>query len=175
MSDITQRLCAEFRAAIFNLDAFIRGGMVVTDPYDLYPTEIYHVLAGPGNVGRLLDEIDALREHLKAADAECAANFIRAREWAERAGAMEGERDAAQQLAADRLVQMEVDRRQALVWRDDAAKWQSLYRRAINEANGLTNYLDDRPALHRAERNLAAIEAEARAAIAAARAAEVTK
>lgn len=41
--------------------------------------------------------------------------------------------------------------------------WRELYRRAINEANGLTNYVEDRPELRRAERNLAAIEAEARA------------
>lgn len=44
-----------------------------------------------------------------------------------------------------------------------AARWEALYRRAINEANGLTNYVEDRPELRRAERNLAAIEAEARA------------
>ena len=40
--------------------------------------------------------------------------------------------------------------------------WRKLYRRAVNEANGLTNYVDDRPELRRAERNLTAIEAEAR-------------
>lgn len=45
----------------------------------------------------------------------------------------------------------------------EAPKWQALYRRAINEANGLTNYVEDRPELRRAERNLEAIEAEARA------------
>lgn len=43
------------------------------------------------------------------------------------------------------------------------AGWRGLYRRAINEANGLTNYVEDRPELRRAERNLTAIEAEARA------------
>lgn len=41
-------------------------------------------------------------------------------------------------------------------------QWRSLYRRAVNEANGLTNYVEDRPELRRAERNLTAIEAEAR-------------
>lgn len=40
--------------------------------------------------------------------------------------------------------------------------WCSLYRRAVNEANGLTNYVEDRPELRRAERNLTAIELEAR-------------
>ena len=49
----------------------------------------------------------------------------------------------------------------------DADRWQGLYRRAINEANGLTNYTEDRPELRRAEKNLTAIEAEARALMAA--------
>ncbi len=48
--------------------------------------------------------------------------------------------------------------------RRDAERWRALYRRAINEANELTNYVEDRPYLLRcAERELAAIEAEARA------------
>lgn len=45
------------------------------------------------------------------------------------------------------------------------ALWRALYRRAINEANGLTNYVEERPELRRAERNLTAIEADARAAL----------
>ena len=45
--------------------------------------------------------------------------------------------------------------------------WHKLYRRAINEANGLTNYVEDRPELRGAERRLAAIEAEARTLAAA--------
>ena len=45
----------------------------------------------------------------------------------------------------------------------DAERWRALYRRAVNEANGLTNYVEDRPELRSAERKLAAIEAEARA------------
>lgn len=49
----------------------------------------------------------------------------------------------------------------------DAAQWHALYRRAVNEANGLTNYVDDRPELRRAERNLTAIAADARAAMSA--------
>lgn len=53
--------------------------------------------------------------------------------------------------------------------RQRAEAWQALYRRAINEANGLTNYVEDRPELRDAERRIAAIEAEARAAIDAAR------
>jgi hypothetical protein len=44
----------------------------------------------------------------------------------------------------------------------DAAWWHALYRRAINEANGLTNYVEDRPELHSAEKRIAAIEADAR-------------
>ena len=52
--------------------------------------------------------------------------------------------------------------------RADAERWKSLYRRAINEANDLTNYADDRPELTHAERRLSKIEAEARAAIDAA-------
>ena len=61
----------------------------------------------------------------------------------------------------------EVDRltaeRDAL--RADAERWRNLYRRAVNEANGLTNYVEDRPELRRAERNLTAIESEASAAL----------
>lgn len=44
--------------------------------------------------------------------------------------------------------------------------WRDLYRRAINEANGLTNYVEDRPELRSAERRLAKIEEDARAALA---------
>lgn len=49
------------------------------------------------------------------------------------------------------------------VARERATQWRSLYLRAVNEANGLTNYVEDRPELRRAERNLTAIEAAARA------------
>lgn len=45
--------------------------------------------------------------------------------------------------------------------------WQALYRRAINEANGLTNYVEDRPELRSAEKRIARIEEEARALAAA--------
>lgn len=48
-----------------------------------------------------------------------------------------------------------------------SAAWRDLYRRAINEANGLTNYVEDRPELRSAERRLAKIEEEARALLAA--------
>lgn len=44
-----------------------------------------------------------------------------------------------------------------------SAAWESLYRRAVNQANGLTNYVEDRPELRHAERRLTEIEAEARA------------
>jgi hypothetical protein len=48
-----------------------------------------------------------------------------------------------------------------------AELWCGLYKRAINEANGLTNYVEDRPELRSAERKLEAIQTEARAAMAA--------
>lgn len=41
--------------------------------------------------------------------------------------------------------------------------WKKLYVRAINVANGLTNYVEDRPGLSDAEKEIAAIEVEARA------------
>lgn len=44
-------------------------------------------------------------------------------------------------------------------------RWIALYRRAVNEANGLTNYVEDRPELRSAEKKLTVIEAEARAAL----------
>ena len=47
--------------------------------------------------------------------------------------------------------------------RADSERWRRLYRRAINEANGLTNYVEERPELRRAERQLEAIQLEARA------------
>lgn len=46
--------------------------------------------------------------------------------------------------------------------RADAERWKALYRRAINEANGLTNYVEDRPELYSAEKRIAAIENAAR-------------
>lgn len=47
--------------------------------------------------------------------------------------------------------------------RVQAASWRRLYRRAINAANGLTNYVEDRPELRRIERELEAMERDARA------------
>lgn len=44
-----------------------------------------------------------------------------------------------------------------------ADPWRSLYQRAINEANGLTNYVEDRPELRSAERRISKIEDDARA------------
>lgn len=43
-----------------------------------------------------------------------------------------------------------------------AAAWKALYQRAINEANGLTNFVEECGSTRRAERNLEAIEADAR-------------
>ena len=62
--------------------------------------------------------------------------------------------------AADTITRITAERDAAL---RDAERWRALYRRAVNEANGLTNYVEDRPELRSAERKLAAIEAEARA------------
>lgn len=45
------------------------------------------------------------------------------------------------------------------------ALWQSLYRRALSEANGLTNYVEDRPELYSAEKRLKRIVEDARAAL----------
>ena len=70
---------------------------------------------------------------------------------------------AAPMYSAD---QMRAYARQALAQPADI-EWRKLYRRAINEANGLTNYVEDRPALRGAERRLTAIEAEARTLAAA--------
>ncbi len=58
-------------------------------------------------------------------------------------------------VLAERQAAQEVER--------DAARWRELYRRAVNEANGLTNYVEDRPELRSAERRLDAIQQEARA------------
>ena len=88
---------------------------------------------------RRLAAVEAERDKFAS---ESAQHFIRGREWAERAGQMEAERDAL---------------------RADAERWRRLYRRAINEANGLTNYVEERPELRRAERQLEAIQLEARA------------
>lgn len=49
--------------------------------------------------------------------------------------------------------------------RKRAETWELLYMRAINEANDLTNYVEDRPELSKIERKLVAIEAAARAAL----------
>ena len=49
--------------------------------------------------------------------------------------------------------------------RNSAKRWEKLYRRALSEANGLTNYVEDRPGLRSAERRIAALQDEARAAL----------
>lgn len=51
----------------------------------------------------------------------------------------------------------------------DVEQWKDLYRRAVNEANGLTNYVEDRPELRGAEKRLTLIQAQARQAIDAAK------
>lgn len=71
------------------------------------------------------------------------------------------QRDAAYIAAANpaRIARI-LDAAEAAI--EDAERWRNLYRRAVNEANGLTNYVEDRPELRHAERKLSAIEAEAR-------------
>lgn len=63
--------------------------------------------------------------------------------------------DAAEEIAA---LKAENERLRA-----DAERWKGLYRRALNAANGLTNYVEDRPELRRIERELEAVENAARA------------
>lgn len=43
--------------------------------------------------------------------------------------------------------------------------WQSLFRQAVSVANGLTNYVGDRPGLHDAERSLERLEQQAQQAL----------
>lgn len=43
--------------------------------------------------------------------------------------------------------------------------WQSLFRQAVNVAGGLTNYVDDRPGLHHAERRITLLEQQAKQAL----------
>jgi hypothetical protein len=76
----------------------------------------------------------------------------------------------AKEVVEDRArLAAEVDRLNTAleVARVDAEQWRRLYRSAINEANGLTNYVEDRPELRKAEKILAAIEIDARALSAA--------
>ncbi len=88
---------------------------------------------------RRLAAVEAERDDLKLA----LAHTVRlVQDWTQSAYAMEAERDAL---------------------RADSERWRSLYARAINEANGLTNYVEDRPELRRAEKQLEAIQREARA------------
>jgi hypothetical protein len=49
--------------------------------------------------------------------------------------------------------------------RAEVERWKGLYRRALNAANWLTNYVEDRPELRRIERELEKITGDARAAI----------
>lgn len=96
-------------------------------------------LAGYRELGRKCAELEAERDDLKLA----LAHTVRlVQDWTQSAYAMEAERDAL---------------------RADSERWRSLYARAINEANGLTNYVEDRPELRRAEKQLEAIQREARA------------
>lgn len=88
---------------------------------------------------RRLSAVEAERDELKLAFAH-AVRLVQ--DWKQSVYTTEAERDAL---------------------RADAERWRSLYRRAINEANGLTNYVEDRPELRRAEKQLEAIQREARA------------
>lgn len=81
------------------------------------------------------DELDRLTE--EAAD--------RYKSWCEMHSSFERGRDEIERLTAR------------------VALWQGLYRRALNEANGLTNYVEDRPELRSAEKRIQRIENDARA------------
>lgn len=84
----------------------------------------------------------------------------------------EAERHAQALEAADEALAMTERWEAAALLRAQSAEIEalrSLYRRAINEANGLTNYVEDRPELRSAEKRITKIEQEFRAAIDAAR------
>ena len=88
---------------------------------------------------RRLSAVEAERDELKLAFAH-AVRLVQ--DWKQSVYTTEAERDAL---------------------RAGTERWRSLYTRAINEANGLTNYVEDRPELRRAEKQLEAIQREARA------------
>ena len=71
--------------------------------------------------------------------------------------------DAAMTSYATAAISAQASEVEAL--RKRAETWELLYMRAINEANGLTNYVEDRPELSKIDRKLVAIEAAARAAL----------
>jgi len=83
----------------------------------------------------------------------------------ERAAAELRRLSAENTAAVSSFLAADDERRELRAERDallaDAERWRSLYYRAVNEANGLTNYVDDRPELRRAERQLEAIQREA--------------
>ena len=91
--------------------------------------------------------VDGIPSHLFTAEQMFA---FRARGLAAQAAEVEALRAALAELEALRA---------------DAETWKALYRRALNAANGLTNYVEDRPELSKIERKLVAIEAAARAAL----------
>lgn len=91
--------------------------------------------------------VDGIPSHLFTAEQMFA---FRARGLAAQAAEVEALRAALAELEALRA---------------DAETWKALYRRALNAANGLTNYVEDRPELSKIERELVAVEAAARAAL----------
>ena len=174
------------------LPAFVQAPRLnKTDPYDieilgdddtLYPTRSADVefiaAANPERVAALLAEVDRLRDTLQFVERWANHHAAKPHMTPQEAlstiqhhpaiaeitrGYADGKvPDTPDPWADVRQMTAEV---QAL--RDDAERWKLLYRRAVNEANGLTNYVEDRPELRRAEKNLTAIEYEARALIAA--------
>ena len=65
----------------------------------------------------------------------------------------------------NRLAEMAKQAQTITRLRESLGIWQSLYRRAINVANGLTNYVEERPGLHDAERQLNTLEMQAQRAL----------
>jgi hypothetical protein len=70
-------------------------------------------------------------------------------------------KDSYGQLLAENVAQ----RAEIAQLREDAERWHMLFLRALNEANGLTNYVEDRPELRSAEKRISAIERDARTTI----------
>jgi hypothetical protein len=68
-------------------------------------------------------------------------------------------------FAADLERELDAAKAEVERLREDAETWKFLYCRAINEANGLTNYIEDRPELYSAEKRLTTIQEDARAAL----------